>query len=80
MAIMEVITNFLRDEKFMNPGDAIGDSDSLLERGIIDSLGVLKLVVFLEETYGIKIDEDDLMPENFDSLSAISSYVSSKLP
>ena len=71
--------SFLQDQKYINPGVAIGDSDSLLERGIIDSLGVLTLVAFLEETYEIKIDEDDLMPENFDSLGAITSYVSSKL-
>ena len=79
MSIGDVVTRFLLDEKYIGSGEALDESDSLLERGVIDSVGVLKLVAFLEETYGIEIEEDDLMPENFDSLIAISNYVSRKI-
>jgi len=54
---------------------AVGAGDSLLESGVIDSLAVVQLVAFIERTYGVKIEEDDLLPENFDSLSAIAAFV-----
>ena len=54
---------------------SVGPDDSLLETGTLDSVGVMQLVAFLETTYGIKVEDDDLMPENFDTLAAISSFV-----
>ena len=79
MSVAEAVRGFLGKHEYVGPTDFVDGSESLLERGIIDSVGVLKLVSFLEETYGIEIDEDDLMPENFDSLGAIEYYVSSKI-
>ena len=78
MSIVGAVKEFLTEQEYIKSAEVIDESESLLERGIIDSVGVLNLVSFLEETYGINIDEDDLMPENFDSLSAISSYVNRK--
>jgi len=78
MSVVGAVKEFLTEQEYIKSAEAIDESESLLERGIIDSVGVLNLVSFLEETYGINIDEDDLMPENFDSLSAISSYVNRK--
>ena len=54
---------------------AIGADDSLLETGTLDSVGVMQLVAFLEQTYGITIAEDELMPEHFDTLRAIDAFV-----
>ena len=54
---------------------SIGPDDSLLESGVIDSMGVLQLVAFLEATHGIKVADDDLMPENFDTIGAITVFV-----
>ena len=54
------------------------DTDSLLEAGVIDSLSMVDLIAHLEETYGIGIDEDDMVPENFDSVDAIVGYVEQK--
>ena len=48
---------------------------SLIEAGIIDSTGVLELVGFLEETFGIRIGDNDLVPENLDTIDNIVSYV-----
>ncbi len=57
----------------------VGSDDSLLESGTIDSVGVMQLVAFLETTYGIRVADDDLMPENFDTLGAIGAFVNRRL-
>jgi acyl carrier protein len=57
---------------------SIDDDESLLEAGVIDSVTMLDLVAHLEREYAIKIDEDEMTPENFDSLSAIVRFVTSK--
>jgi acyl carrier protein len=58
----------------------LGDDDSLLDRGILDSTGVLELVAHLEKTYAIKIQNDELLPENLDSIDAIVKYLERKNP
>ena len=65
-------------DNFMAEMDSVADSDSFLENGIIDSTGVLELVLFLEETYNIKVEDDEIIPENLDSLENIAIYVTSK--
>ena len=57
----------------------IGDEDSLLDAQLIDSLGILQLVGYLEETFGIEVTDEDLTPENFDSIGALTRYVSTRL-
>ena len=70
-----IAENFLyRDE-----ADAIANDASLLEAGIIDSTGVLELVSFLETTFGIEVADEDMLPENLDSIRAITGYVTRKL-
>jgi len=54
------------------------DEDSLLDAGVIDSLGILDLVGFLEETFGIQASDEDLNPENFDSIATLVRFVESK--
>ncbi len=51
---------------------------SLLEAGIVDSTGLLEMVAFLEEHYGITVDDADLSPKNMDSIAAIAAYVAGK--
>ena len=67
--------NFL----FRDDGDAITHDASLLDAGIIDSTGVLELVCFLETEFGIEVSDDEMLPENLDSIRAITSYVGRKL-
>ncbi len=69
-----IIENFLFGE-----GDSLKDDTSFLEDGIIDSTGILELVMFLEETYGIKIEDDELVPENMDSMLNIAQFLERKL-
>ncbi|HJS75090.1 MAG TPA: phosphopantetheine-binding protein [Vicinamibacteria bacterium] len=54
------------------------DSSRLLEEGILDSLGVLELVTYLQEDHGIPIDDEELVPENFASIDAISAFMEAK--
>ena len=66
--------NFLLGDDLRTlPGDA-----SLIEAGIIDSTGVLELVGFLERTYGLRIADNDLIPENLDSIDRVVRFVESK--
>ena len=48
---------------------------SLIDNGIVDSTGVLELVGFIEETFGFKVDDADLVPDNFDSLAKMTAYI-----
>jgi acyl carrier protein len=53
----------------------VADAESLLEAGVIDSMGVLELVSFIEKQYRIAVAEDEMMPENFDSVDAIAAFI-----
>jgi acyl carrier protein len=57
---------------------SIGDGESLLSAGVIDSAAMVDLIAHLERTYGISVDEDDMTPENFDTIDAIAAYVAAK--
>ena len=68
-----IIENFLFEED-----ENLKDDTSFLENGIIDSTGVLEMVTFLEETYDIHVEDEDMIPENLDSLEAIANYITRK--
>lgn len=69
-----IISNFLFDDAVsMIPDDA-----SLLAKGIIDSTGVLDVILFLEEEFGITVADEDVLPENLDSVVSLSRYTRSK--
>lgn len=70
-----VAMNFLFD----GSSTPLDDNRPLVEDAILDQTGVLELVLFLEETYGIQVDDADLTPDNFDSVNAIASYVFQRL-
>ena len=68
-------------ENFLFRADAdISDDQSLLESGVIDSTGVLELIAFLEATYGISIADEEIVPENLDSIDSMACYLARKLP
>lgn len=69
-----IIENFL----FEAADAALGRSDSLLESGVMDSTGVLELVGFLEEEFEIEVKDEELVPDNFDSLERIAAYIERK--
>jgi acyl carrier protein len=63
---------------FGQGGDRLGNDDSFLERSLIDSTGILEVVMFLEQRYGIKVTDEELVPENLDSLARIAAFVARK--
>jgi acyl carrier protein len=67
-------------ENFMlgRPAGELGNDDSLLDKGIIDSTGVLELVTFVEQTFGITIADEELVPENLDSVNRLEAYIKRK--
>lgn len=71
-----LIDNFL----FGEGGDSLTDDDSLVEAGLIDSLGVAELVAFIEGRFGVVADDDELVPDNFDSVARIAAFVERRSP
>ena len=57
---------------------ALDDDASLLENGIVDSTGVIELVAFVEDAFGITVDDDEVVPDHFDSVKRLVAYVHSK--
>ena len=79
MSIENEIRKFIEENFILEEDDHLGDEDSLLEKGVIDSTGVLQLVAFLEETYKFKIEDEELIPENLDSIKNILQFIQNKL-
>jgi acyl carrier protein len=77
--ISERVRRFIVENYFMASDFTFADGDSFLAHGIIDSTGILELVGFLQETYGITMEDEELIPQNLDSVSAVSAYVGRKL-
>ena len=76
MTARERIRQFVTETFFV---DSFGDDESFLTSGIIDSTGVLELVMFLEEKFKVKVADEEMLPENLDSVKAISAFVAHKL-
>lgn len=70
-----ILENYL----FTNDTSALGLDDSLLEQGIVDSTGMLEIVLFLEEELGVKVQDEEMIPENLDSVNRLASFVAARL-
>lgn len=71
-----IVENFM----FGQENQDFSDGASMLENGLIDSTGVLELVAFVEEKYGISVADEELVPANFDSVDNLAEYVHKKMP
>ena len=69
------IVDFIRDDIVAGQPVEFDRDTSLLESGLIDSMGLFRLITFLEETFNIRIPESDMVAENFQSVSKISEHV-----
>ena len=73
------VRQFIADNFIMGAdGVALGDDDSFLEHQVLDSTGFLELISHLEESYGIKVLDDEMVPENLDSLRNVAEFVARK--
>ena len=68
-------------QSFLSAGvpAAVGDQDSLIQGGIIDSTGILELVFFLEDAFKLQIAAEEMTPANFDTIETVDAFVSRKL-
>ncbi len=73
------VKNYISENFLMGQSDIqLEDDTSFLEMGLLDSTGVIELVSFLEEEFGIQVEDDEITPENLDTLSRIAAYVEQK--
>jgi acyl carrier protein len=79
MVTKEILRQFIRQELLAHQDSAeIHDEDNLLESGMIDSLGIMRLVAFVEEKFGMKVAYEDITIDNFQSIDAIFAYVAAR--
>jgi acyl carrier protein len=77
--IESVIRKFIGENfPYREAGVSLTDTTSFLENGLIDSTGVLELVFFLEKTFGIQMADDEILPDNLDSIRRIADYIRRK--
>lgn len=69
-----ILENFL----FSSDPSQLELDDSFLERGLIDSTGMLEVIMFLEETFGVKVEDEEMVPANLDSVNKIAALVQRK--
>jgi len=72
------IREFIVENFLFGTDDGLEDEASFLEGGIIDSTGILELVAYLEEQFGISVKDEELIPENLDSINNVVAYVNRK--
>ncbi len=77
MSMKEEIRDYIAETSFTD-AQQIKEETMLFEEGIFDSMGLLNLIAFLEEKYGVRTEDTDLMEENFQNLNAIENYVIQK--
>ena len=78
MGIKEQIRTFVTSNFYVADPASLSDEASLLDEGIIDSTGVLEVILFIEETFGVKVEDNEMLPYNLDSIERIANYVKRK--
>ncbi|WP_448192527.1 acyl carrier protein [Azospirillum sp. sgz301742] len=77
-AVTQAIRSFIVESFLLGHDSGFDNAESLLESGIIDSTGIMHVVAFLEETFSVAIDDDDLVADNLDSVERIAGFVGRK--
>jgi acyl carrier protein len=79
MGYLETVRDFVVENFLFGEDGMLKEETSFLESGIIDSTGILELIAFLEETYGLTIGDEEIVPENFDTLGNVVRFLERKL-
>ena len=79
MRHIDNVRGFIVENFLFGDGESLGEDTSLMEEGILDSTGILELLFFIEETFGFSVEDNELVPENMDSLLNIVRFVDRKL-
>ncbi len=76
--VEDKLREFLYEDSLKDEFENLTNDDSLLEMGLIDSVKMLDLIEFIETQFNITVEEDDMVPENFDSINAMVTYIRSR--
>ena len=75
----ETVREFIVTNFYVPDASLLGDDTSLLDQGIVDSTGVLEVTAFLEERFGIQIEDSEIVPENLDTIGSIVAFLARKV-
>lgn len=78
MSTPERVRQFIETNFYIADKSQLLDDTSLLEKGMVDSTGIMEVVAFLESEFGVKVDDTEILPENLDSIARISAFVARK--
>lgn len=79
VTMKKIIRHYIMENLLFTEDESIlQDSDSFLDGGIIDSTGVMEIILFIEETFGIKVNDDEMLPANLDSVDNLAAFVQRK--
>ncbi len=79
MQIEDKIREFIVKNLYYAEDNPIGDEDSFLETGVVDSMGVMELVAFVQSEFGVEVAQNEIVVENFDSIRKLANFVRRKL-
>lgn len=79
MSVHDEIRNFVIENFLFGDAGGLNDDSSFIKEGIVDSTGILQLVAFVQERYQLMVSDDELVPENLDSVNRIAHFVQGKL-
>ena len=74
----KTIRDYILENFLFGGGESLQEDTSFLESNIVDSTGIMELVAFVEKTYEIKVEDEELLPENFDTIINIAEYIEHK--
>ena len=79
MNVKQQVRDYIAENfMFSSNGFEMNDDESFLEAGVVDSLGVLELVTFVEETFAVEVLDEEIVPDNFDSVDNLAAYIERK--
>lgn len=79
MSVEQQIKTYIAENfMFSSNGFHLDEDESFLDAGVVDSLGVLELVTFVEETFGVQVSDEEIVPDNFDSVNNLAAYIGRK--
>ena len=79
MNIISILKTFILEELLSGSRTEIDPDESLLSSGVLDSLALLRLISFLEDRFGVAVEEDEIIPDNFETMNAIKKLIEPKL-
>lgn len=79
MSVEQKIRDYiLENYLFTEDQDVLASADSFLEKGILDSTGILEIIYFIEDEFGVKVEDEEMVPENLDSVNNLVTFIGKK--